>query len=151
VGRGHGDGEARGAEAALRAVVIDHRLLDGVERAVGGSEPFDRAQRLAVELGQEEDAGVERAGAAGGVGQQDRAGAAVAFVAALLGAGEAAILAQPVERRAGGRGVGEIDPFAVEEKGKMHGRGPAAVLRAARRPDGGPARGASSMRRRARA
>jgi hypothetical protein len=79
--------------------------------------------RPCLQLGQEQDAGVQRAGAVV-VGDHHRAGAAIAFVAALLGAGQAAILAQPVEQGAGG-GVGAGEPaFRSAETRSRHGRGP---------------------------
>jgi hypothetical protein len=93
--------EARSAEPALRAVVLDHRRLHRVEPA-RRRHALDRAHRPAVQLGQEEDAGVDRAvheRAVLDAGEGDRAGAAVALVASLLGAGEPPLLAQPVEQR----------------------------------------------------
>jgi hypothetical protein len=119
VGCCHRDDEARRAEAALRAVVGDHRLLHRMQLASGPGDAFHRADRLAVELRQEQDAGVERAGARL-VRDHHRAGAAVAFVAAFLRAGEAARLAQPVEE--GGRGVGvrQADCLSVEKKRDLH-------------------------------
>jgi hypothetical protein len=42
------------------AVMVDHRLLHRVQRAVGAGDAFDRAHRLAVQLRQEQDAGVQR-------------------------------------------------------------------------------------------
>lgn len=101
MGRGHRHDEARGAEAALRAVMVDQRLLHRMEAAVGRGEALDSPDLLALKLGQEQEAGVQRAGP-GLVGHHHRAGAAVALVAALLGAGEPAVLAQEVEQRPGG-------------------------------------------------
>jgi hypothetical protein len=49
--------EAGRAEAALRAVALDHLALDRVSAA----EALDGPQRLAVEHRQEEDAGIDRA------------------------------------------------------------------------------------------
>ena len=49
------------ALSALAAVMIDHRALDRVQRPVGRGDPLDRAHRLAVQLRQEQDAGVQRA------------------------------------------------------------------------------------------
>ena len=118
----HRHHEARRAEPALAPVVVHHRPLDGVERAVGAGDPLDRPHRRPDELRQEQDAGVERARAAV-VGHHHGAGAAVALVAALLGARQAALLAQPVEQGPRGRGLGP-DPFSVEEKLHQHGTCP---------------------------
>src|SRR5205085_1648054 len=111
--------EARGAEAALRAVAVDHRLLHRVQ-AVAALQVLDGEERLAVERRQEADARVHRLQPqlAGGVevADDDRAGAAVALGAAFLRAGAAAVLAQPLEHRARRRRVGDLDPLvAVEE------------------------------------
>ena len=47
------------AEAALRGVSIDHRLLQRMQFAAGG-EILDRDEFRALELAQEQNAGVER-------------------------------------------------------------------------------------------
>ena len=53
----------------------------------------------------------------------DRAGAAVAFGAAFLGAGAARVLAQPLEHGARRRGVVDLDDrAAVEEADRTGGR-----------------------------
>ena len=59
VGREQAHHDARRAEAALRAVMIDHRLLDRVQRLAVG-EILDRDEFRAVELAEEQDAGVDR-------------------------------------------------------------------------------------------
>jgi hypothetical protein len=100
----HRDDEARRAEAALAAVMVDHRALHRMQRAIGAGQPLDGAHGLAVKLRQEQDAGIERARAPR-VADHHRAGAAIALVAAFLGAGQAALLAQPVEQRARRRRV----------------------------------------------
>ena len=136
VGGGQGHHEARGAEAALRAVAVDHGLLHRVRR-VGAAQVLHRQQRLAVQRGQEADAAVDRpqpqaahAHAGGGAGRgrglkaavgrggrrrrfgqfgdDHGAGAAVAFAAAFLRAGAAGVLAQPVEHGAGRGGVAHL-------------------------------------------
>ena len=140
VGRPERHHEARRAEAALRAVAVDHRLLHRVQRA-GRMRVFrrcgvpagalrlqilDREQRLAVQCRQELDAGVDGAqlqpadGARLAIGRQltdhHGAGTAIAFVAAFLGAGAARVLAQPVEHRARGVNAGHLhDTTAMEE------------------------------------
>ena len=81
--------EARRAEAALRAVGLDQRLLDGVEIAVAVRQVLDGDQLLAVERRHELDAGIDRAIAepvAVELAEHHRAGAAIALGAALLGA-----------------------------------------------------------------
>jgi hypothetical protein len=112
---GHGDDEARGAEAALAAVSRDHRRLHRVQRAIRAGDALDGAHRLAVQLRQEQDAGIQRP-AAGRVGQHDGAGAAIALVAALLGAFQPAVLAQPVQQRPRRRRIADPDRRAVQQK-----------------------------------
>jgi hypothetical protein len=159
VGRPQRHHEARRAEAALRAVAVDQRLLHRVQavhgvRALvallkrGGRgclrslalvlEVLDREQRLAVERGQELDAGIDRlqpqaadrVGRAG-LGQlADHHGArtAVALVATLLGAGAARVLAQPVEHRAGRVDATDVDDLsAMEESDGLAGAVAAAL------------------------
>ena len=120
MGGGHRGDEAGRAEAALTAVVVDHRLLDGVERAVRGRDPLDGADGATRQLGQEEDAGVERLRSVL-AGHDDRAGAAIALVAALLGAGQAAV-AQPVEQRRRRVVARGDDLVAVQAEGNLHGQ-----------------------------
>ena len=98
VERPQGHHEARRAEAALRAVAIDHRLLDGVQRAIWLAQVFHGIEGAAVEGGQELDAGVDglegETAFAIEFADDDGAGAAVAFRAAFLGAAGTQILAQ---------------------------------------------------------
>ena len=82
-------------------------------------DSFDRAYRLACELRQEQDAGVERARCSVGCGHHHRAGAAIALVTAFLGAGEPPLLAQPVKQRRG-RGRIDIHRFPVQKKPDRH-------------------------------
>ncbi len=96
--RRHRHHEARRAEAALAAVMRDQRRLHRVHLARGPRQPLDGADRAAVQLRQEQDAGVQRPRSPV-VGHHHRAGAAVALVAALFGAGQPTLLAQPVEQR----------------------------------------------------
>src|SRR6185436_2200263 len=128
VGRPERHHEAGGAEAALRAVARHHRLLHRMERAFSALQVLHREERLAVERRQELDAGVGAAQAqpaddvvarhAGGreLADDDRAGTAVAFVAAFLGAGAARVLAQPVEDGARRRGAVDLDDRAAVEE-----------------------------------
>ena len=52
--------EARRAEAALRGMALDQRLLHRVQAPVGRGERLDGEHRLAVERRQRPDAGVDR-------------------------------------------------------------------------------------------
>ena len=110
--RGHDAGRA---EAALRAVMLDHRRLDRMQGAVGGREAFDRSHGLAVKLWQEEDAGVQGTRALA-IGHDHRAGTAIAFVAAFLGSGQAAFLAQPVQQRPRRRYLVQRHGITVQQK-----------------------------------
>ena len=86
-----GDHEPRGAEAALACVKIHHCLLHAVWAAVGTNHPLNRSYSLAVQLGQKQDARVDRPVPdlpSDPVGHQYGACAAVPFVAAFLGAGQ---------------------------------------------------------------
>ena len=124
--------ETRGAEAALRAVAIDHALLHRVQRASSCtarfSQVFHREQCLAVQRGQKLDAGVDRLQLqrAGRVQrtQHHRAGAAVAFGAAFLGAAAMGVFAQPLQHGAGGAAVqGGIDFDDRSTVKETHGAG----------------------------
>ena len=128
--------EAGRAEAALRAVAIDHRLLHRVQfvtlhrvEARAGVQIFDREQGLAVERRQELDAGIGRGQAQPAddfrrarlrrprqLADDDGAGTAIAFVAAFLGADAARVFAQPVEHRARGRRAADFDDGAAVEE-----------------------------------
>ena len=117
----HRHDEAGRAVAALRAVVLDHGALDGVQRAVRRRDALDRDQFPVREHRQQGDATVDGAPgrAAGGVGVEERhgAGPAVAFVAAALGPHPAGG-PQPVEQR-GVRGcVAHFHRLAVEHERK---------------------------------
>jgi len=84
-----------------------------------------REQRLAVQHGQELDAGVHRLQRQAALpvqhAQHHGAGAAVAFVAAFLGAAATRVFAQPLQHAAGGRGVVDFHQRAAVEK--AHGAG----------------------------
>ena len=84
---GHGDGKARCAKAALAAVIVDHGLLHRMQAAIRCREPFDGCDGFAIDLGQEQDAAVQGAVALV-VADHDGTRAAIAFVAAFLGAGQ---------------------------------------------------------------
>ena len=84
---------ARRAEAALEAVMGDEGGLHRMEQVALG-ETFDGDDLSAVEAGGERQARIDAPAV-----DQHRAGAALAAVAALLGAGEIEPLAQQVEQR----------------------------------------------------
>ncbi len=85
--------EARRAEAALQAVVIDEGLLQRMQRLAIG-EPFDGADLPAVGLDREHQAGADRLAV-----EDDGAGAADAVLAADMGAGLAAVVADRIDQR----------------------------------------------------
>ncbi len=126
VRRGHRHHKTGGAKATLAAVVIDQRLLHRVQGAIGGGKPFDGGDRCALQLRQKQDAGVEGAGALV-IMYHDGAGTAVAFVAALFGAGQGAAFAQILQQCCGGRWICQLDFFTVQMKGERHNRLPVAL------------------------
>ena len=96
--------EAGRAEAALRAVAVDHGPLHRVQAAVLALQVLDREELAAVELAHELDAGVDGTVADRPVlepAHGHRAGAAVALRTAFLGAGAALVQTQPVQHRHG--------------------------------------------------
>ena len=121
VGGGHGGDEAGSAEAALGAVVLDHCALDRVQGAIGRGDALDGADFAAMQVRQQHDAGVLCGPGAVGRAGHHRAGAAIAFVAALLCSCEAPLLAQPVEHRGGGGDVAQLHGLSVEKKRDVHG------------------------------
>ena len=58
MGGDHRHDKAWGAKTALAAVEIDHGLLHRMQGAIRMGDPFDCAYGFAVELRQEQDAGV---------------------------------------------------------------------------------------------
>src|SRR4029079_19827502 len=82
---------SRRADAALRGAVGNERALQRREGAVGPREAFDRRHRAAAALADGDDARADLLAV-----EQHRARAAVAGVAADLGAGEAELVAQRV-------------------------------------------------------
>ena len=97
------------AIAALERVVLDERPLQRVQLAVLG-ESLDRDHLCAVVRDGERQAGVDAAAI-----EQHGAGAALAVVAALLGAGEPELLAQHVEQGTA-RIHGERQRLAVDQQ-----------------------------------
>ena len=125
IGRPQRHHDAGRAEAALRTMALHHGLLYRMQAlwacGLAGAgrlaralalEVFHREQGLAMQAGQKLDAGIDglQAQAVDGLGiagfgqlaDDYRAGTAVAFVAAFLGAGAMGILAQPLEHGACG-------------------------------------------------
>src|ERR1700733_4653535 len=100
---------AGGTEAALERVLVDKRLLDRMKPAVRG-QPLDGSDLPPVCAGGQHHAGVHALTV-----QQDRAGPALAPVAALLGARQPEMLTQKVEQ-AGPRVAVEGVPNAVDPK-----------------------------------
>jgi len=93
--------------------VLEELLLQRVQLAVV-LEPFDRRDRLALDL-----SGGGGARADGRPADEHRAGAAVPFTAAELGAGQSEIVAKNPEKRAGMVGV-EPRGLAVEREGNFY-------------------------------
>ena len=86
------------AIAALEGVVLDEGVLDRMQRAVGTGQAFDRGDRRAILHHRQGQAGVDPDAV-----DQDGAGAALAVVAAFLGAGQIEVQAQQVQQRRPGR------------------------------------------------
>ena len=109
--------DAGRAEPALRAAVLDDGLLRGGEPGVQVAS-LDRDHVPAVHLRQRHQAGGDRLVADGIVCQlsdQDGAGAAVALLAALLGAGQPLAVAQEIQQQQPRR-CGGVHPPVVEDE-----------------------------------
>ena len=118
--------EARRAKAALRAVAVDERLLDRMQRAVCAGQALDGDELLAVERRHELDARIDRAKAdpaAVKLADDDGTGAAIAFGTAFLGSGAAQILAQKLKDRAGRVDGIERNDVAVEREANRRAAG----------------------------
>src|SRR6266545_895957 len=126
-----GEDETRRAESALHAAFLHERCLDLIENPAFG-ETFDRLDVLALRLHREIEARVDRLAV-----DQDRAGAALTFLAGAFGAREADRLPQRFEQRAPGRDenvVGLAVDAQADGQQVFHGAAPfAAFSRAARR------------------
>ena len=108
--------DAGRAETALRGVMVDHRLLHRMERVAVG-EILDRDEFRAVELAEQQNAGVERFVAqppAPQPRQHDRTGAAIALGAAFFRPFGSHFLAQPVKNGRARRETVERDLAAAE-------------------------------------
>jgi hypothetical protein len=111
-----GDDQAGGAEAALDGAGLHERLLDRVEGVAVG-QALDRDDLGALGL-----AGQDQAGADQDAVQVDGAGAALALLAGVLGAGQAEALAQHVQQALALPDVVGVARFAVDRAGHAHRR-----------------------------
>src|SRR5581483_8207594 len=98
---------ARRADAALKAAVLDERLLQGVKLAVRG-EPFNRLNMLAVAGDGESQARADQTAIDNHAAHAD--------AAALFGSGETDLLAQGVKQQAVGLDFDTV-LFAVDAQG----------------------------------
>ncbi len=114
--RDHRGDKPRGAEPALATVLINQSLLNSVEPVFANA--FDRADSFAVQLGQEQDAGIQRTHR-GAILHDDRAGTTIAFVTAFFGSCETAIFAQPI-KQGPCRGLRDKDCLSIEKKRYLH-------------------------------
>src|SRR6476469_4610685 len=106
---------ARGAVAALQPVLLVERLLHGVER-VGSGQPLDGGDRGAVGLGRQHRARLHRLAV-----DEHRARPTARRVAADLGAGDPALLAQELHEQRARLDVVGLRP-AVHAHRDPHGR-----------------------------
>ena len=115
--------EARRTEAALRGVGLGHRGLNRMRAAVGPAQTLDRPHRKSVDLSHHRDAGVHRLASRLSIRavafEHHGAGPAIALGTALLGAFQAAPLAQPVEQRRHRRDGGKLDRVVVERESNV--------------------------------
>ena len=114
--------EPRSAEAALAAVAFDHGLLDGMQRAAGTRQMLHRHHMAAVAGCEKPDAGVDRLidqFAIAEAPDQDRACAAIALGAALLGPGQAALEAEIVEQRVARADLAQARLAAVQKEADL--------------------------------
>ena len=93
--------ESRGAEAALRAVKVDQRLLNRMQAAVT-RKILDGDEVCAVSLASKHDAGVDGAideAIANTATEHDRAGPTIPLGAAFLGSGRAFMHTKVIQKR----------------------------------------------------
>jgi hypothetical protein len=112
-----GHDEPRRAEAALRAMMLDHCPLHRMKRFVG--DVFDGDYFRAVGLTCKHDAGIDRLideASFEQAAQNDGASSTIALGAAFLGAGRAFLKPEIIEKRSVGREVGAFDEFAAAIK-----------------------------------
>src|SRR5712675_778188 len=86
-----GEDHAGGADAALGSALFEEALLDGMEFFVD-DEAFDGGDFGAFDLQDGDEAGVDQVAV-----DQDGAGSALAFAAALFGSGKVQVFAEDVE------------------------------------------------------
>lgn len=98
---GHAHDKTRGAETALAAVSVYHRLLYRMQGAILRSKTFNGCDVFAFKLWQEQDARVERP-VTRGIADHHSTSAAIAFVATFFRTGEVAFFAQPIKERCRG-------------------------------------------------
>src|SRR6266513_4997240 len=108
--RGHQD--PGGAVAELRGAEVGDSRLQGMQLRAA-AEALDRFHRAALALGGQHQAGKLRCAV-----DQHGAGAALAQLAAVLGAGEAEVLAQHLEQRLVA-GEGQLDGLAVDAQAQL--------------------------------
>src|SRR5690606_20044915 len=111
--------ETRSAEAALRAVEINHGLLDGVQFAVVSTQMLDRHHMAAIERAETSDARIDAfvdQFAVEKPSDQHRAGAAIPFGAALLGTAQRPPQAQEIQERFLRPAFGEREWLVIEQE-----------------------------------
>ncbi len=113
--------ETRRAEAALRAVLLDHGLLHRVQPGAAPVETLHGNQLLAVQRRQELDAGIhgferELVASAAKFGEHHGARAAIAFRATLFRSRPTQVLAQELQHRACRVDVVQLHDLTVEHE-----------------------------------
>src|ERR671924_870487 len=103
-----GDDHSGDAEAALDSALLHEGPLDVGQLALG-AQPFDRADLAADRVGGQDAAGGDQDPV-----QHERAGAALALLAGVLGARQAEPLAQHVQQALADPGVGDVEVLAVD-------------------------------------
>ena len=115
----HRDHKPRRAKAALAAMMLNHGGLDRVHFTGWTRNSFNGAHSLTVQLRQEQDAGIQCFWALG-VGHHHCARAAVALIAAFLGAAQTPLLAQPIKQRPGRGAALNPNRRSVQQKRYSH-------------------------------
>ena len=111
---------SRRTVAALEGVLLEEGGLHGVERAVFVGQPLDGGDRAALDLCCQSQAGQHPLAV-----DMDGAGAALALVAAFLGAGQRKPVAQRIEQRHAGF---DVERTVTTIDGEMDGEGGGAGL-----------------------
>ena len=122
VGRVERHDEPRRAEAALRAMAVGKRLLHRMRGAIFALHVLHRHDAAPLEHRQQQDAGIDGAvvhGALAQLSDHDGAGAAIAFRAPFLGAGQPLGLAQIAEKGGGRRDGPQRLQLTVDDKRNM--------------------------------